>query len=352
MDQITRQMLDSLLEAEDIANLTLAELEKLFQQQANLARSLPDGICQIDPRNGDRILYVSRRGQRPHDNRPAETADPPSSGRCPICQGDTTGVIDIAELSKGFTFINKNLFPVVYPFDRKQMEREKGCLASGYHFLQWTSSLHDIDWHNMSLRDGTVVMSRLAALEKKLVETGQQVLITKNYGRLVGGSLSHGHQQIILTPLLPNRFLDDRRFMQEKGEAFSSYLLRQNPSGLLLRDYGTAVLLVPYFMRRPYEMMLLLKETSQRYLHDLSEQELSEVARGWRDAIRVMRSVMPAMGRETAYNITCHNGPGAGLYFEFLPYTQENGGLEHLGLYACQADPRVAAGHIRTALAQ
>jgi hypothetical protein len=55
---------------------------------------------------------------------------------------------------------------------------------------------------------------------------------------------------------------------------------------------------------------------------------------------------MPAIGRETAYNITCHNGPGAGLYFEFLPYTQEFGGVEHLGIYACQADPYVVVADI------
>ena len=196
--------------------------------------------------------------------------------------------------------------------------------------------------------DGAVVMSRLAALEKKLVETGKQVLITKNYGHLVGGSLSHGHQQIILTSLLPNRFLDNQRFLREKGEVFSSYLLRENPPELLVRDYGTAVLLVPYFIRRPYEMMLLLKDSSRQFLHELSEKELLAAAQGWRDAILVMRTVMPATGRETAYNITCHNGPGAGLYFEFLPYTQESGGMEHLGLYACQADPYVVAEHIRT----
>ncbi len=212
-------MLDTLLEAKDISNLPLANLEKLFHQQAGLSASLPDGSCQIDPRNGDLILYVSRRGQRPHDFRPVETADHPTTSPCPICQGNTTGVIDVAELSEGFTFINKNLYPVVYPFRRDATEHKKDCPSHGYHFLQWSSSLHDKDWHNMPVTDGTVVFKRLAALEKKLVETGQQVLITKNYGRLVGSSLSHGHQQIILTSLLPERFLDDRRFLQEKGKA-------------------------------------------------------------------------------------------------------------------------------------
>ena len=346
MDEINRTKLAPLLEAVDIAKLTPAELERLFYEETDLARTLPDGLCQTDPRNGDRILYVSQRSGRPHDNIPVDTGEPPTEGICPICQGKTTGVVDVAELSEGFTFINKNLFPVVYPFDGERAERGETCAANGMHFLQWTSSLHDKDWHNMPPSDGAVVMGRLAALEKKLVGKGKQVLITKNYGRLVGGSLAHGHQQIIFTSLLPNRFLDNQRFWREKGEQFSSYLLRENPAELLVRDYGPAVLLVPYFIRRPLEMMLILKDSSRQFLHELSEKELLAVAQGWRDAILAMRKAMPAMGRETAYNITCHNGTGAGLYFEFLPYTQENGGLEHLGLYACQATPLQAAEEI------
>jgi hypothetical protein len=31
------------------------------------------------------------------------------------------------------------------------------------------------------------------------------------------------------------------------------------------------------------------------------------------------------------------------LYFEFLPYTQEMGGFEHLGLYLCQGNPKECA---------
>ena len=51
---------------------------------------------------------------------------------------------------------------------------------------------------------------------------------------------------------------------------------------------------------------------------------------------------------ETAYTVLTNNGPGAGLYFEFLPYTQEIGGYEQLGLFLCQEDPRKAALKLRS----
>ncbi len=339
--QLAREELDRIVQAEDVATLFLHDLVALTKEEID--SFLPDGTYAIDPRNGDRILYHSSRAARPHDNVPEEVPAIPER-KCVICRGDTTGVIDVAPLSEGFTFINKNLFPVLYPFE------EEG-LACGLHLLQWTSSHHDRDWHNMPLSDRVVVLRRLAALEKTLLagteEPSPSVVIIKNYGHLVGASLVHGHQQIACTNLVPRHFQDNARFEQEHGETFSEYVLRETPSELVVRDYGPAVLLVPAFMRRPYTMMLLVKMTNRQYVHQLDEGELEAVAQGWHDGIRAIREVMPRIGREVAYNVITNNGPGAGLYFEFLPYTQEIGGVEHLGLFVCQGLPEPAAATLR-----
>jgi galactose-1-phosphate uridylyltransferase len=348
--QLDSPTLKSLVEVADISTISLSALAELVRQDSGIQQSLPDGVCQIDPRNGDRIVYVSQRAARPHDNRPEERDEGVPERPCPICQGTTTGVVDVAALSEGHTFINKNLFPVVYPtqiFPEAQNFREDGI--QGLHFLQWTSSFHERDFHNIPTADCVIVMQRLAALEKKLLEADEgHVLITKNYGYLVGGSLFHGHQQIVWSNQTPRRFLDNERFERDAGESFASYMLRENPPKLIIKDYGTAVLLVPYFMRRPFDMMLIMKDTTRRFLYELDAEEITAVAQAWQDGIRVMRSIMPAIGRELAYNVITNNGLVAGLYFEFLPYTQEIGGYEQLGFYACQADPYQVANQIRT----
>jgi galactose-1-phosphate uridylyltransferase len=355
--QLTTATLAGILQAEDVESLTIRDLMALVREEID--NFLPDGVYRIDPRNGDRILYHSSRGSRPHDNVPASGVQIPER-ECVICQGATTGVIDLAELSQGFTFINKNLFPVLYPFEGEDM-------ASGLHFLQWTSSQHDKDWHNMPLRDCVVVMARLAALEKMLLAGADElpavadsldgpdwgsvprgfVIIIKNYGRLVGGSLMHGHQQIAFTNVMPRHFYDNWQFGQEHGETFSAHMLRETPPELLVKDYGPAVLVVPTFMRRPYDMMLILRDVNKQYLHELDGRELEAVAESWQDGIRAMRDIMPRVGREIAYNVVINNGPGAGLYVEFLPYTQETGGVEHLGLVVCQELPERAASRLR-----
>jgi len=367
--RLESEQLTALIEAGDVTALSFEQLAQSVREEPGLADFRPDGVFQIDPRNGERIVFNAARARRPHDNRPDEKAPPePPERACVVCQGKTTGILDVAPLSEGVTFINKNLYPVLYP-DLQETPPSPAATApgpaAGLHLLQWTSSHHDRDWHNMPQADRVVVMQRLAALEKTLLEQGAEglppsphnptaapvfVSIIKNYGHLVGGSLIHGHQQIALSNLIPRRLLDNWRFAQAHGETFAAYMLRENPASLRVDDYGPATLLVPYFMRRPYDMLLVLKDVRKRYLHELDADEITAVAEGWHDAIRAIRAVMPSIGREIAYNIVTHNGPGAGLYFEFLPYTQEIGGLEHLGLYICQGTPEEVARRLRDLL--
>lgn len=375
-EQIDRQTLRAILQAENIETLSFPELLRLFHQEEALRSFLPDGVCQIDPRDGARVLFNSARAQRPHDNLPRSSPD--QAQACVVCQGHSTGVIDVVDLCEGFSFINKNLYPALYPFELDAATRSVNRAHSsadfcrnayGLHFLQWTSSIHDRDWHNMLRADRVTVMGRLAALERKLLTdaleflpapepeqraTGGRgfVLIFKNHGHLVGGSIAHGHQQIVLSNVLPKQIHDNWRFERTRGEKFSAHLMRENPAELLIRDYGPAALLVPYFMRRPYDMMLLIRDTHKRHLYQLTEAEIVAVAEGWHDAIRAIRWILPKIGREIAFNVVTHNGPGAGLYFEFLPYTQETGGLERLGILPSQGTPLSAASQIREYLQQ
>ena len=350
--QLARETLKAILQSLDIETLSTEQLTKFVLEETDIAKFAPDGIYQIDPRIGDRIVYNSARARRPHDNRPGGTEEiVAETGKdCVICQGKTTGVVDVADLSEGFTFINKNLFPIFYPAikDGKQSDN----FVHGFHFLQWTSSYHDKDWHNMSQADRIIAMRRLAALEKKLLSGSEFVSIIKNYGHLVGGSLIHGHQQIGASNIIPNRYCLNKQFQEEHGETFSAHMLHETPPELVIRDYGAAILVTPYFMRRPFDMQLIVKDTAKSYLHQLNEEEIAAVSDGWRDAISIMLALMPKIGREPAYNATTHNGPGAGLYFEFLPYTQEMGGFEHLGLYLCQGNPQTSAAYAREFLAQ
>ena len=372
--QIPKNTLDKLVETQSLAETTSEHIYELVANEEALQKYIPDGYAKTDPRDGAVILYNSARARRPHGYSETEISEAEASKSCPVCEGKTTGILDVAELSEGYTFINKNLFPLMYPADSKQYktpddsfytgEDPKGAAASGIHLLQWSSSFHDKDWHNMPIEDCTTVMQRLAELEKKLLtgtgtdmpETGQNkngnkvygyVSIIKNHGKLVGGSMPHGHQQIAHGNVKPKRVSENEQFEERNKDNFSASIQKNISSDLIVKDYDTATLFVPPFMRRPFASMLALKDTSKSFLHDLSQKEIKDIAQAWSETTRAILTIMPRIGREPAYNIITNNGPGTGLYFEFLPYTQEMGGYEHLGLWICQGTPEQAAGELR-----
>jgi galactose-1-phosphate uridylyltransferase len=382
--QLSSSTLDPLIEATDISTLSFDEILNFFNQDQNLSRNAPEQAASFDPRTLEPVLYNNSRSRRPRDNQKEQAANkkkesktPPLQEKCAICAGKTTGVLDVAPLSEGFTFINKNLFPMIFPFGSHQKNWNTASTSStsvpktrptfGLHLVQWTSSLHDQDWHNMSHSDCVIAMTRLQLLEGHLLRSSQASLpttessepeanytgtvsIIKNGGRSGGASMAHGHQQISFSNLTPVRMRENQRFLDEQGEVLTQYLLRENPHELLVADYGSAVLLVPYFMRRPYYMSLIVRDTSKNYLHQLSVAEIDAICLGWQDAIRAIHRLLPLMGREIAYNIIAHNGPGAGVAFDFLPFTQETGGFEHLGLAVSQSTPETAADQIRQVL--
>ncbi len=289
------------------------------------------------------ILYSTARAARPHDTRP--TPDAQTATACPVCEGRTTRIVDVASAGEGVTFINKNLFPVIYPPD-------------GVHFLQWTSNFHDLDLHNVSHRHLEVVLERLAAFEASLLHHTPDhpevpgdsscqlphhgyVGIIKNFGRKVGGSLSHGHQQILHTGRHPLRAWQDMQFIEREGRSVATQLLN-DPESRVIEDYGAVRLITPSFLRRPLQAMIVVCNTRHSYLHELTRDEREALALALRAATAAIVALMPRLGRETAYNLVLHNGPIGGLYLELLPWTQEYGGYEQQGLFICAGTPELS----------
>ncbi len=127
------------VQAASLADLTVAELVALFGRETAVKQHAPDGRFQQDPRDGALVLYNEARNRRPHDNKP-DAPDTAAARPCPICNGDTTGIVDVAALSQGVTFINKNLYP---PFIRqRQMVALPACTScNGRHRTTTTTGI-------------------------------------------------------------------------------------------------------------------------------------------------------------------------------------------------------------------
>jgi galactose-1-phosphate uridylyltransferase len=369
MTQLERET--ALVDFDDLSKAVLTELLRSVSTDPSIASNKPLKHFQVDPRNGDRVVYSEARARRPHDTNKTEKEEPATPRGCVVCEGKTTSIVDITSTSEGFTFINKNLFPVTYPFkggfSGNDPFSRTGQHATGMHFLQWPSNLHDKDFDNMPLEDTFIVLKRLCVLEKTLLHSPGHDMplshkladgdhygyigVIKNLGRLVGGSLVHGHHQIIHTNVKPRKIMDDQRFRESAlggGQGFSQYLLERNPVEYRVKEYqGGMVLLVPYFMKRPLEAMILPVDGSRYYLHHLSDEELYSLGEALRDVMAALKTLMPRLGRELAYNWIIHEGDIGGMYVEVLPWTQEIGGYEQLGIYLCQGRPESTADYYR-----
>lgn len=366
--QLSAETAQALRANVDVEELSYARATELIEHEPRIHSFAPDGAYAVDPRSAEATLFNEQRAKRPQDYGKSEAASPaatsahapsddggePRSGprgkSCKICDGETTAILDFQPLSEGFTFINENLYPVAFPW--------KAAEAYGLHFLQWTSSFHDRDWPELSAADRLQVLKRLSVLERQLLSipdfpdcaSDRHVSIIKNVGRSVGGSLSHGHQQIVLSNVVPRRVHENRSFRERLGRHYSSFMMRENPDELTVAKWQHGRLIVPYFMRRPYDMQFLLSDPSPQYLHHMNAAQLRDFGGALATGMRLMRRTLSEMGREIAYNVLFHTGPGAGIYLEFLPFTQENGGFEQLGLSACQGAPAATAQRLREAL--
>ncbi len=347
---LTRETLATILKNEKVEDLNAGSIEAVVRSESGIPDYSPEPFFQIDPFDGTKIVYNSSRASRPHDNETPPESIPEEEDLNKeanfVTTGKTTSVIDVAPLSEGFTFINFNLFPALFPHEE---ESGDASTISGIHFLQWTSSYQDRDWHNMPVSDCSVALQRVAALEKTMLSDREGYFtFFKNCGRLVGGSIAQGHQQMGFTTVQPKRNAQLEDFARREKRSVPDFMLKKNPDNLLVKDFGKVVLLVPYFMRRPYNMMLMVKDGSKELLHQLDDLEIEQVAAGWKVGIRIMRSVLNRIGKSIAYNIIADTGKGTGVFFDFYPYTQETGGFEHLGLYVCQSTPELCADTIRS----
>ncbi|TAA47002.1 MULTISPECIES: hypothetical protein [Corallincola] len=365
--QLDFETISHLLPPKPLAEADTELLRSWLADDPKIEGHVPQQLCQLDPRDGNMVIYNASRALRHHDLEEVALTEHDEHEGCPICEGIETRFVDYTPLSQGFTFISQNLYPILFPCERMNESlldkplypdpERNGRATYGMHLLQWTSSIHELDWHNMPLADLEITVQRLAELEQRLLTTSEGYMppsdaladkfghlsVIKNFGAPAGASLSHGHQQISFCNIMPQRSFHDWSFQRRHQRSFSNFLLSENPANLTIADLGEAVLLIPYFMRRPLHMMLHLKTTGTGYLHELSAAQLSAMTRGVQLGVKLLRAAMPALNCEPAFNYAWHIGPGNDLYVEFFPITQAMGGFERMGMWICQQHPEDSA---------
>lgn len=332
------------------------KLEKFLLDMRN--RPLAQDISQIvrevshrpsgyafDPRNKAIRPYCPSRSKRPNIYF--------GKSPCSICTGDTTPFILAKEISDNeYAFVNENPFPFLNPDGSEDILQRKDRLR-GLHLMLWHSTEHK-DIHELSYEDGKVTFDLLADLEEILVEVYgfQEVQVIKNSGLPVPDSGLHGCYQVAALNQIPKRIFDDLNFYEERNLSFSTDLQRINSHALKIKDYGTVVTMVPYCMRKPFEVIMCTKDRERVYPTEnmansfryLSPEERFDFAKATSDISYTLSLLMPAMNMTFEYFFMAHTtilkdksiGP---MYMEATPSSQRDAGFERAGLGPVEGTP-------------
>jgi len=245
--------------------------------------------------------------------------------------------------------LTENLFPFITPFPVPNRLNENKKMNKGIHLLVWPTDEHK-KIYEMKPDDFSKSFKLVGQLEKIILNESKEyksMNLIQNFGDDCGGSLSHIHFQANFLSFIHSSLKLDLEFEKKYNESFIYYMNKTNPLELTLRkksseNYGNVKVMVPYFMKRPYDVVIGIKEKG--HFNELSDDERLNFSRAIQDVVGALSIIMPEeYNKELSYNILFHSGDIDSLYAEILPRTQINGGFERSGTYICQHSPSSCA---------
>lgn len=178
------------------------------------------------------------------------------------------------------------------------------------------------------------------------------ILIFKNHGERAGASISHPHSQLIATPIVPRRIMEEveavNRYYESMGGAciyceIIETELEEEKRILAAND--SFIALSPYAARFPFETWILPKAHEMAF-EDLADTERTPLARIMKDVLGRMHRVLD----DPPFNYYIHTAPcdrklpRYHWHLEITPRLTETAGFERgTGFYINPVMPEDAA---------
>ena len=181
------------------------------------------------------------------------------------------------------------------------------------------------------------------------------ILIFKNYGKIAGASLEHGHSQLIALPIVPKR-------VQEELEGAATYynykercvfcdMIREerDEKDRIIYEDEKVIAFCPYVSRFPYEVWIMPKKHASD-LTSLDRDTVPYVAKALRDSLLRIKRYLG----DPAYNFIIHTSPINGQeredyhwHIEIMPTLVKVAGFEWgSGFYINPVPPDIAARNL------
>ncbi len=182
------------------------------------------------------------------------------------------------------------------------------------------------------------------------------VLIFKNQGKAAGASLEHPHSQLIATPIVPKRAMEElkgsREYYDYKERCVFCDIVRQEIASQdrVVVENDHFICIEPFASRFPFETWILPKKHSSMF-EAIQKTEIISLAR----AIKEILTRLKAALKDPPFNLMLHTAPcddGQSVYyhwhFEITPRLTKVAGFEWgSGFYINPTPPEDAARYLR-----
>jgi len=314
------------------------------------------------------VIIASERARRLRLVQEPETRETDSCPFCPGNEGATPPEIaafrpgDSASNSAGWRI---RVVPNKYP--ALQVEGDLGKAGDGIYDIMNGVGAHEVIIESPEHNDraealdekqyGEILwMYRERSLDLKQDDRFRYILIFKNRGRVAGASLSHPHSQLIATPVVPKRVMEEirgaRSYFRLKERCVFCDIVREeiNYGGRTVVVSDGFVAFAPFAPRFPFEIWLTARKHGSAF-ERITRAEVEELAHVLRETLRRLSKALA----EPPYNYMLHTSPcreSDNEYYhwhiEITPRILEVAGFEWgTGFYVNPTAPEDAASYLR-----
>jgi len=324
-----------------------------------------------DPVLGRWVIISSERGDRPTDFEPAPPRAP--NGFCAFCPGNEDKTPpEIFALREPGTLPNTpgwRVRVVANKYPALAIEGNLNKRARGIYDIMNGVGAHEVfiecpdHGNTLSTITSKNMQELIRAYRQRLIdlerdERFKYILIFRNSGMAAGASLSHPHSQLIATPIVPKRIMEElagaAAYLEFKDRCVFCDMIDEE------RDYGKRIIeeneyfisFAPFAARFPFEIWILPRE-HQHCFHSLTYEQIPHLADCLQRSIKRLDKAVEF----PPYNFILHTSPtNTGKnhfyhwHFEIIPRLTQVAGFEWgSGFYINPTPPEQAAEILRNA---
>jgi UDPglucose--hexose-1-phosphate uridylyltransferase len=327
-----------------------------------------------DPVLGRWVIISTERAKRPKDFKSTPEKKKITPKECPFCTGNEAAtppeIFSIRPDSSkpntpGWTLrVIPNKFPALRiegEIDRRGEGIYDRMNGIGAHEVIIETPEHAQDLADMEPNSFTNVVrayqQRILDLRKD--ERLRYVMIFKNFGAAAGASLEHSHSQLIATPVVPKRVMEEmdgakRYFEYRERCIFCDIVVQETKTRKrLISENNSFLLICPFAPRFPFECWILPRNHSSNF-EDASSEELKDLASILKDCLMRLEKAL----NTPPYNYIIHTAPitvrGIEFYhyhLEIIPVLTHIAGFEWgTGFYINPTGPEDSAAFLKNIL--